>query len=136
MTLANTIIKAGAAMTAKALPRARGRRRERGGMTGVEKKYEAHLTTLRNMGMIAWFAFESIKLRLADNTFYTCDFAVLRNDGFIELHEVKPATKRDGRETYWCEEDAKQKVKVVAELYPFIVCIVYPTSAGWKREEF
>ena len=60
-------------------------------------------------GEIAWYKFEGIKFRLADNTFYTPDYAVMLADGTMEIHEVKG---------YW-EDDARVKIKVAAETYPF-----------------
>ena len=55
----------------------------------TEASYEALLTARHHAGEVAWFRFEGLKLRLADNTFYTPDFAVMLADGQIECHEVK-----------------------------------------------
>jgi hypothetical protein len=60
-----------------------------GEMNRTEAAYDAHLWQQRAAGEIVWHKFEGIKLRLADNTFYTCDFAVLPVDGVLEMHEVK-----------------------------------------------
>ena len=48
-------------------------------------------------------------MRLADNTFYTPDFAVLAADCVMECHEVKG----------WWQDDARAKIKIAADLYPF-----------------
>lgn len=53
--------------------------------------------------------FQQIKLRLADNTFYTPDFMVLMKDGSIEFHEVKGSWKAPN------QDDSKVKIKVAAE---------------------
>ncbi len=84
----------------------------------------------KRAGEIAWYRFEGIKLRLADNTFYTPDFAVMLATGEMELHEVKG---------FWTD-DARVKTKVAADQYPFriIGVTVKPKKAGggWKIEEF
>lgn len=68
------------------------------------------------------YRFESFKLRLADNTWYTPDFAVLYFDGRMELHEVKATWRRKSGECVagW-EEDAKVKFKVAAEAFPWFI---------------
>ena len=69
-------------------------------------------------------------LSLADNTFYTGDFAVQAADEVVEIHEVKG---------FW-QDDARVKIKVAASLYPFRFFAVKPVAkkdgGGWKREEF
>ena len=80
-----------------------------GAMNKTESAYDAHLALQQHAGAIVWRKFEGLKLRLADNTFYTPDFAVMTASGQMELHEVKG---------YW-EDDARVKIKVAAEMYPF-----------------
>ena len=77
-------------------------------------------------GEIAWYRFEGVKLRLADNTFYTPDFAVLRRNGEIEIHEVKG---------FWTD-DARVKIKVAAAQYPFQFLAVQRVKGEWKEERF
>lgn len=60
-----------------------------GQMNKTESAYCQHLEQRKRAGEIAWYRFEGIKLRLADNTFYTPDFAVMLATGEMELHEVK-----------------------------------------------
>lgn len=95
----------------------------------TEQAYENFLTALQHAGSILWFKFEGIKLRLADNTFYTPDFAVMLASGQMELHEVKG----------FMQEDANVKVKVAAEMYPFRFVIVRTKpkkeGGGWKFQE-
>ncbi len=76
-----------------------------GAMNKTEAAYAAHLEWLKQAGDVVWFRFEGVKLRLADSTFYTPDFAVMAVDGVLEMHEVKG---------FW-EDDARVKVKVAAD---------------------
>lgn len=80
-----------------------------GQMNKTEARYAEHLEAHRAAGMISWFGFEAVKLRLADNTFYTPDFAVLAKDSVLEFHEVKG---------FW-QDDARVKIKVAADRFPF-----------------
>ena len=43
----------------------------------TESAYETFLEARRRGGDVLWFKFEGVKLRLADNTFYTPDYAVM-----------------------------------------------------------
>jgi len=99
-------------------------------MNGTETEYEAILDGRRHHGEIAWYKFEGVKLRLADNTFYTPDFAVMLSDGSMQLHEVKG---------FW-QDDAKAKIKVAASLYPFEFIAVRKQSkkagGGFIEEHF
>lgn len=101
-----------------------------GEMNKTEAAYGEYLKTRQLVGHIAWFKFEGIKLRLADNTFYTPDFAVMLADGSMELHEVKG---------FWTD-DARVKTKVAASMYPFqIIGVTAKTKksgGGWAYERF
>lgn len=101
-----------------------------GHMNRTEAAYAAFLDTLILCKDVLWWKFEAAKLRLADNTFYSPDFLVLRADGAIECHEVKG---------HW-EDDARVKIKVAASIYPmqFIAVQALPKSkgGGWKVERF
>ena len=109
---------------------ARGRVRLPGTMNKTEERYAAELELRLRVGEILWYRFEGTKLRLADKTFYTPDFAVMRADNVLEMHEVKG---------YWMD-DAKVKIKVAAAEYPFIfrAFSVRPKrdGGGWKEETF
>lgn len=100
-------------------------------MNKTERLYSQLLELERVTGEISAWWFESVKLRLADNTYYTPDFAVMRG-GKLEFHEVKGGFWRD---------DARVKIKVAAELYkPFKFISMFKIrekdGGGWKREEF
>lgn len=101
-----------------------------GKMNQTEAAYAERLRALQHAGEILWHRFEGIKLRLADNTFFTPDFAVLAADGVMELHEVKG---------FW-QDDARAKIKIAADQYPFrfIAVRVRPKKdgGGWAVEEF
>lgn len=114
--------------------KARGRKRPATGMNKTEARYEQHLQGMLSRGEIVWYRFEPIKLKLADRTFYTPDFAVMLPDGLIELHDVKG---RKG-DKFWAEEDAMVKIKAIAEMYPFTVCVVWERKGGggWDRRDY
>lgn len=100
-----------------------------GQMNKTEAAYHADLQLRQHAGEVAWFKFEGVKLRLADNTFYSPDFAVMLASGQMEMHEVKG---------FW-QDDARVKIKVAADLYPFRFMAVRPRAkkngGGWEIEE-
>jgi hypothetical protein len=108
---------------------AKGRLRV-GQMNGTEKNYAQELELQKKAGTLLWYRFEGVKLRLADNTFYTPDFAVMNLDMILEFHEVKG---------HW-QDDARVKIKVAAEMYPFKFFAMSPipkkSGGGWKVEVF
>jgi hypothetical protein len=79
-----------------------------GEMNDTEAAYDQMLNLRLIAGEVAWYKFEALKLRLADNTFYTPDFAVMLSSGMLECHEVK------GR---WMD-DARVKIKMASAIYP------------------
>jgi len=101
-----------------------------GVLNKTEQAYANYLEALRVSGRILWWKFEGIKFRLADNTFYTPDFAVMLPDGMIELHECKG---------FWTD-DARVKIKVAADTYPFAFIAVKAKAkkdgGGWAIESF
>lgn len=97
--------------------KARLRTHTTGRMNKTEAAYAADLALDAEVHS---FLFESFKLRLADDTWYTPDFSVLYFDGHLELHEVKATWKRKSGEcTAGWREDAKIKFKVAAEAFPW-----------------
>ena len=91
---------------------------------------EAHYPLLKRLllaGEVLHYEFEPLKLRLADKTFYTPDFMVVRRDGLIELHEVKG---------FW-EDDARVKIKVAAKQHWMFTFVgVQRKGAHWSLEAF
>ena len=109
---------------------ARGRRRRVEGMNGLEQEYAGLLELRRHAGEVVWWAFEAMTFRLADDTRYTPDFAVMLADGQMEIHETKG---------HW-EDDAKVKIKVAASMFPFRFFALRKRpkkeGGGWAQEEF
>ncbi|WFR77576.1 DUF1064 domain-containing protein [Janthinobacterium rivuli] len=101
-----------------------------GAMNKTEQAYALTLEQRKAAGEVEWYKFEGLKFRLADNTFYTPDFAVLLAGGALEAHEVKG---------FW-QDDARAKIKIAADMYPlrFVAVQALPKKAGggWKVEEF
>jgi hypothetical protein len=97
-----------------------------GRMNKTEQAYEQLLKLRQRAGEVIWYKFEAINLRLADNTFYKPDFFVMLADGTLEVHEVKG---------HWTD-DARVKIKVAAELYPFQFVAVKRVGGDWKSEVF
>ena len=87
-----------------------------GKMNGTEKRfYEDYAKGKPH-------AFERLKFRLADNTWYTPDFMVVE-EGFIVIYEVKGGFTRD---------DARAKWKIAADLNPWFIW----RWAQWKDKKW
>jgi hypothetical protein len=101
-----------------------------GQMNKTEQAYAEFLEIRRREGAIIWSRFEGVKLRLADSTFYTPDFAVMAADSVMEMHEVKG---------FWTD-DARVKIKVAADQYPFrfyaMKAVSKRNGGGWEMEAF
>jgi hypothetical protein len=114
-------------MTARERLFAKGRLKT-GQMNKTESTYAEYLSALERAGEVKWWRFEGIKLKLAENTHLTIDFAVLTAEGYIELHDVKGSAAI-------VQDDALAKMKIAAELFPFKFFIVYPRrqkdGGGW-----
>lgn len=101
-------------------------RMKQGQMNKTEAAYAAHLEGQKIAGEVLWYKFEGIKFKLADNTHYTPDFAVMLSDGTLECREVKG---------FW-QDDARVKIKVAAELFPIKFKAVKKDGKAWLVEEF
>lgn len=118
-----------------AIPRAKGRLRPQKGMNKAETMYAAHLEIQVRAGMVLWYRFEGITLKLGDDCRFTPDFAVMTADGRLELHDTKALWKSTGK-VHW-EEDARVKLATAAEMYPFRVVAVWREANGsWGCKEF
>lgn len=99
------------------------------GMNGFERAYSEDLEKRKLVGEILFWRYEAIKIRLADNTFYTPDFMIMLPDGELEFHEVKG---------FW-QDAGRVKIKVVADQYPFRFIAVTrqpkKLGGGWVVEE-
>lgn len=101
-----------------------------GTMNKTERAYAGTLELRKVVGEVAWYKFEGLKFRLADNTFYTPDFAVMLTTGELQAHEVKG---------FW-QHDARAKIKIAADMYPLQFVAIQASAkkdgGGWKVEEF
>lgn len=101
-----------------------------GAMNSTEAAYAVELDARKAAGDVLWYRFEGLKLRLADSTFYTPDFAVLLSTNELECHEVKG---------FWAD-DARVKIKVAAEMYPLRFLAISKRAkkhgGGWQTETF
>lgn len=98
-----------------------------GTMNKTEAAYAQYLDLRKRNGEVAWYAFEAMKFRLAEKTFYTPDFAVMLTNGELQMHEVKG---------FW-EDDARVKIKVAASLFPIqFIAVKKLPGATWKLETF
>lgn len=97
-----------------------------GRMNKTEAAYAETLAARLHVGEILWFRFESHKLRLADNTFYTPDFSVIVANGALEYHEVKG---------HWTDK-ARVKTKTAAAQFPHrFIAVKRAGRHGWKFED-
>lgn len=102
-------------------------RKKRNEMNKTEAKFAQHLELLQKAGEVLWWKFEHIKLRLADNTFYNVDFFVVDANHELLAYEVKG---------FW-RDDAKVKIKVAQEIYPFkFIAVTAAKNGGWNEECF
>lgn len=102
-------------------------RMKQGVMNKTEEEYANYLEGQKQIGNVLWYRFEGIKFRLGDNVHYNPDFAVMRSDNKMEIHEVK------GSLTF-IRDDAKVKIKVAAEMFPFKFYLVAPKKKVKPRE--
>ncbi|TBL60751.1 DUF1064 domain-containing protein [Hafnia alvei] len=103
-----------------------------GQMNKTESEYCQLLELRKRAGEVVWYRFEGVKLRLADNCFLTVDFAVMLSDGQLVMVDVK------GSKAVFTD-DARVKMKVAADSYPFVFQVAYPKpkrlGGGWEIEE-
>ena len=108
-------------------------RQDAGGPNKTEARFRAEV--IERLGTptceVLAVAFASVKLRLADRTWYTPDFVVWTDDG-AHVYEVKGSWKSPH------QEDSRVKLKVAAELYPqfqFFAAVPNRDTGGWDIEE-
>ena len=111
---------------AQTLPVAIGAERDQG-MNKTEAEYAGMLEERKARREIAWWKYEAITFKLADDTRYTPDFAVMLPNGEFEIHETKGGFIR---------EDGWQKLKIAAGMFPFrfFLCqkLAKKDGGGWK----
>jgi hypothetical protein len=95
----------------------------------LEAKYRVELERREAAGEVQWYLYESIKLRLADNTWYTPDYAVMAEDGTLEMHEVKGGLIMAA---------SRVKIKVAATQFPYrfvqVTARLVRDGGGWDYE--
>lgn len=128
---AGEVLATDAGQTKRKPMRARVARRVAGQMNKLEAEYAAAVLEPRKQaGEILEYWFEKFTFKLADDCRYTPDFVVQLASGEMECHETKG---------YW-QEDAKVKIRVAAELFPFRFVAIQklPKKDGgeWKHQEF
>jgi hypothetical protein len=95
-----------------------------GQMNKTEARYAAMLQTWLAAEGIEHWSFETLKIRLAANTYYTPDFAVWRA-GRLEFHEVKGGFIRD---------KSRIKFRCAAEALPWAGFVMMQWKDGqWTR---
>lgn len=115
---------------AKALTEPRDR-----GMNKTEKAYSRHLEHRKYLGEVVYWGFEPVKLRIADNCFYTPDFLVITKDGGVEFHDSKAWWKSANK--VGATEDSVVKMKAVAEMYPFFkILATWLKNGVWEQRVF
>lgn len=94
-------------------------------MNRTEEKYAWVLEGRKLAGEIQQYGFEKLTLKLGADCRYTPDFFVVNRDGEIEFHEVKG----------FFRDDAKVKIKVAAESFPFRFFLARFSRDGWTVTE-
>lgn len=95
-------------------------------MNKTERARAIDLEAMKRNNLIAEWWYERWTFKLADDTRYTPDFVVQKLDGSLEIEEVKG---------FW-REDARVKVKVFVEQFPFRTRGFTKTKDGWDTETF
>lgn len=93
-------------------------------MNKLERSYAEHLDS--EMGRsIVWWAYEAVKLKLADRTTFTPDFLVQSISGILAFHETKG----------FLRDDANVKIKVAAAQFPMSFFMVRKIKGSWDVQE-
>ncbi|OQW50628.1 MAG: hypothetical protein A4S09_02200 [Proteobacteria bacterium SG_bin7] len=101
-------------------------RKKKGVMNSLETKYAERLSEMQLRGEILWWAYEPIKLQLAPRSSFTPDFVVQLANGEMEIHETKG---------FWLD-NAKTKIKIAADKFPFRFLGVQHKHGLWQYQEF
>lgn len=96
-------------------------RMKKGVMNKTEANYARHLNALKFSGEILWWAYEAVTLKIAPDTRLTIDFTILYPSGRFVFHDTKGSMRI-------FQDDAKVKMKVAAEMFPFEFFVVIPRT--------
>lgn len=89
-----------------------------------EREFAHVLEFRKRAGEIIWYGFESIRLRLADDTYFKADFFAVRSDYRIEVIEVKGFLRAAARVRY----------NVARDLYPWMdFKMVRKVNGRWEE---
>ena len=92
-------------------------------MNKTEARYAHELELLQRAGVVLWWAFGSMKIRLANRTWYTPDFAILDSVG-LRFVEIKG----------FLRDDAAVKFKVARETYQqFKFTMLRWVNGAWQE---
>lgn len=94
-------------------------------MNKTEERYAWLLEGRKQAGEIQRYEFEKITLKLGADCRYTPDFYVVNRESEVEFHEVKG----------FFRDDAKVKIKVAAENFPFRFFLAQVVKGGWEVTE-
>jgi hypothetical protein len=113
--------------------KARGKTKPRErGMNKTEAAYDRYLGAHPD---VVFYAFEPVKLRLADSCSLTPDFMVMLSDGSISFRDTKAywqSAKKVG-----VTDDSLAKMKVAAEMYPmFTFTMTWKKDGIWEERVF
>jgi hypothetical protein len=98
-------------------------------MNGTELAYAKHLDLLKLAGEVRWWAFNAVRLRIADGqkvAWYRPDFFIEFADGTLAFHETKGFER----------EAAMVRLKVAAGIVPIPFVLVKKDGDGWSYENF
>jgi len=96
-------------------------RERKRGMNGLEKAFAASLEAKKAAGLIVWWAFEPIRIRLADSTFYKPDFLTVDIEGRTDVYETKGLMR----------EAARVRLNVAADRLPWKFWLVRKCGTGF-----
>lgn len=114
-------------MTAKPLPLPSAPPRDLyAGMNKTEQARAIDLEAMKRAGQIVAWWYERWTFKLADDLRYTPDFVIQKPNGALEVEEVKG---------FW-RDDARAKVRMFVELFPFPVRAYTRNRYGWDVEVF
>lgn len=95
-------------------------------MNKTERARAIDLEAMKRTGQIVAWWYERWTFKLADDTRYTPDFVIQKPSGALEVEEVKG---------FW-RDDARIKIKVFAEQFPFPTRGYSLAKHGWDVETF
>lgn len=103
-------------------PKRRKEVRKRREMNKWEAQFAQTLEVRKQAGELIWWAFEPIRIRLADGAFYRPDFVTVDRQGRTEIYEIKGHFR----------EAARVRLRVAAEKLPYPFYLVRESKGQFK----